>query len=257
MSASRMPVGFVAHGAPLLALDPVKGADLARWAESIPTPRAILTISAHWEASPPTLSSDRAGTGLVYDFYGFPARLYRVRHETPPATELAARLDALIPGLRRSERGLDHGAWVPLRHLDPGAAIPTIQISMPRTMSYRELFALGRALAPLRDEGVWILASGNLTHNLRRLDVTDRALPESWASEFDAWVEGSLLARDVDALLDAPARAPGFALAHPTDEHYRPLLVALGAAADDLARISFPVRGFEYGNLSRRSVQIG
>jgi 4,5-DOPA dioxygenase extradiol len=245
----------------MLALDARKGADLARWARSLPAkPSAILILSAHWQASPPTLSSTRTGTPLIYDFSGFDEALYRVQHPCPPLPEaLATRiLTALAPfSPRRSDRGLDHGAWVPLRHLDPEAQIPTAQLSMPRSMSERELVALGRALAPFRDEGVWILGSGNLTHNLGRLDFSDRAPPERWAVEFDRWTEERLRAGDLDGIVHARTRAPAFSIAHPTDEHWRPLLVALGAGEDALDRITFPVTGFEYGNLSRRCVHIG
>ncbi len=257
-SSRRMPVGFVAHGAPLLAIDANKGADLARWAAKMPLPRAYLVISAHWEAAPVKLSSTKKSS-VIYDFYGFPDELYHLQHDAPTAPWLADRIEALLgaSSLQRSERGLDHGTWVPLRHMDPDARVAVLQLSMPRTMSSKELLSLGRALLPLRDEGVLILGSGNLTHNLRRIASSDNVAPESWASEFDAWVEEALRRGDVDALAEMYARAPGAKIAHPSDEHYRPLLVAVGAAGDDLSRVDFPVTGFEYGNLSRRSVAFG
>lgn len=252
-----MPVGFVAHGAPTLALDPIKGADLVRWRQQVETPSSILMISAHWQDAPITLSSTRP-VELVYDFYGFPDPLYRVRHDAPVAPALAERIEGLLQGQRilRSERGLDHGAWVPLRHLDPDAEIPVLQLSMPASASPQELFALGRALEPLRDEGVWILGSGNLVHNLRRIDFSEGA-PPAWAAEFDEWAASRLDAGDLDALLDHRARAPASRLAHPTDEHYRPLLVAAGAAGADLEDVSYPIVGFEFGSISRRTVSFG
>jgi 4,5-DOPA dioxygenase extradiol len=256
--STRMPVGFVAHGAPTMALDAGKGADLSRWARRMQAPAAYLMISAHWQDTPIQLSSTQP-TELVYDFYGFPDELYRVRHDAPAASWLADRIEAILGSgqVRRSARGLDHGAWTPLRHFDPEARVPVLQVSMPQTMSPSELVAMGRSLAPLRDEGVFLLGSGNLTHNLRRLDFSDRRGPDAWAVEFDTWVEEALRRGDVDALADMDARAPAARLAHPTDEHYRPLLVALGAAGDDLKRLDFPVTGFEFANLTRRSVQMG
>jgi len=253
-----MPVGFVGHGSPMLAVDAVRGEEFAQWASTLPRrPRAILVISAHWEQAPPTVSSTEVGTPLLYDFYGFPEPLYAFRHDAPPAPDLAEcvleRLHAWGP--HASGRGLDHGAWTVLTHLDPGAKIPTLQLSMPRTASARELVSLGRALAPLRENDVWILGSGNITHNLRRLGVHGGE-PESWAMEFDAWVAEALSAGDVDRLCH-PERAPGWLLAHPTPEHYRPLLVALGAASADVTKVRFPITGFEFGNLSRRSVEFG
>ncbi|WP_394836959.1 dioxygenase [Pendulispora rubella] len=254
-----MPVAFVGHGAPSLALDAEKGAELSAWAMQLPRrPRAVLVVSAHWEDAPVTLSSTRNGTPLVYDFYGFPEALYQVRHDAPAAPELASevtkRLAAWEP--RTSDRGLDHGAWTVLTHLDRGAELPTLQLSMPHSASLPQLLALGRALSPLRDEDVWILGSGNITHNLRRLDRHGAGAPVAWAAEFDAWTAQALSSGDLDALVD-PKRAPGWALAHPTPDHYRPLLVAAGAAGDDVTKVRFPIVGFEFGSLSRRSVEFG
>jgi 4,5-DOPA dioxygenase extradiol len=256
--SERMSVGFVGHGAPTLALDAVKGADLAAWREELGTPGAILMISAHWEDAPLTLSSTTPSE-LVYDFYGFPPPLYRVRHDAPPAAELAKRLEALFPKgeVVRSSRGLDHGAWVPLRHLDPEARIPTLQLSMPATMRPDELLTLGRRQAPLRDEGVWIVGSGNVVHNLRQIDFSDRSPPPMWAMEFDRWVEECLATQDVDALADHRRKGPGSTMAHPTDDHYRPLLVAIGAAEGELSQVSYPVTGFEFGSISRRCISFG
>lgn len=256
--SERMPVGFMGHGAPTLALDRVKGADFVAWRKELGTPASILMISAHWEDAPLTLSSTRSSE-LVYDFYGFPPPLYRIRHDHPLAPELADRVEAILPKgqVKRSERGLDHGAWVPLRHLDPEAAIPTLQLSMPATMRPDELVALGRQLAPLRDEGVWIVGSGNVVHNLRQVDFSDRSPPPMWAMEFDHWVEECLAAGDVDSLADHRRKGPGSMMAHPTDDHFRPLLVAIGAAEGDLAAVDYPITGFEFGSISRRCISFG
>lgn len=257
--STRMPVGFVGHGSPTLALDSVKGPELQAWGASLPKASAILVISAHWEDAPITLSATRP-VELVYDFYGFPAPLYRIRYDAPPAAELADRIEKMLPAsyaLRRSDRGLDHGAWVPLLHLAPDATTPVLQLSMPRTYGAEELLRLGALLSPLRDEGVWILGSGNLVHNLRAADFRDREPPPPWAVEFDQWVVERLAKRDIDALADHRGKGPGARLAHPTDDHYRPLLVSIGAAGDDISTLHYPVTGFEYGNISRRCISFG
>lgn len=252
-----MPSAFVAHGAPFLAVDPERGEPLRRWGEALPRPRAILAVSAHWEDAPLTLGA--TGTrDLVYDFFGFPEELYRVRYPAPGAPWVADRVAALVASIdiRRSERGLDHGVWTPLVHLYPAADVPVLQLSMPGTATGAELFELGRSIAPLRDEGVLILGSGNLVHNLRRLDWGGGGgPPQPWASAFDAWIADVLTRRDWDALIDYRNRAPQLALAHPSEEHLRPVLVAAGAAADE--RVRFPLEGWELGSLSRRSVQFG
>lgn len=251
-----MPAVFVAHGAPLLAIDPRRGEPLRNWSAALPRPRAILAVSAHWEDAPLRLGASEPRE-LVYDFTGFPDELYRVRYPCPGAAALADRVEALLSARApvRTERGLDHGVWTPLVHLYPGADVPVLQLSMPRSDTPRALFELGRALAPLREEGVLLLGSGNLVHNLRRLDWDDRgAAPPPWAVEFDDWIGGVLQRRDWDSLVGYPERAPALALAHPTEEHLRPILVVAGAATD--AAVSFPLLGWEMGSLSRRSVQL-
>jgi 4,5-DOPA dioxygenase extradiol len=163
---------------------------------------------------------------------------------------------ALVPGTVVDEaRGLDHGAWVPALHLWPDADVPLGQLSLP-TLAPDALVALGERLAPLRDEGVLVLGSGNVTHNLRAvsMDAPDDVVIASWASDFDAYVKDALARADVDALADF-ARAPGAALAHPRTEHFAPLLVAAGAAGGSFDVDTF-VDGFEYGTLSRRSVAL-
>ncbi|MCC6407350.1 MAG: dioxygenase [Planctomycetes bacterium] len=251
-----MPTIFLAHGAPPL-LDIQSWVDeLANWARALPKPKAILMVSAHWEARPVTLGATRT-VPLVYDFSGFPEKYYRQKYEAPGAPELAERVAALLgaPHVARSERGLDHGAYVPLVAMYPAADVPVLQVSLP-TLDTKPLLALGRALAPLRDEGVLIVGSGFLTHNLRRVDWGDSPTTPAWASEFDAWAADALARRDVDALLDFESKAPSAKLALPTTEHYVPLLVALGAAADE-AKVVCPITGFWMGSLARRSVQFG
>jgi 4,5-DOPA dioxygenase extradiol len=250
----KQPTGFVAHGAPLLALDGDKGAPLRAWGAAMPRPRSILVLSAHWEERPPTLGATST-VPLVYDFYGFPEEMYALTYAAPGAPELAKRVEELLPKTQRNPtRGLDHGAWVPLLHMFPRADVPVLQLSLPGSDDPKELFALGRALAPLRDEGVFILGSGNITHNLRRVDWHGNRTP-AWAADFDAWTDETLTKWNVDALLDYQARAPGFRESLPTQEHFVPLIVAAGAAGE-APRIGYPVSGFEYGSLSRRSVEL-
>jgi 4,5-DOPA dioxygenase extradiol len=259
MNAQRMPVLFAAHGAPILLDDAGWMGELAAWARALPRPRAVLMISAHWEERPTTLGATRP-VPLVYDFYGFPERYYQQKYPAPGAPELAARVRALLGGAGIAvtddpARGLDHGAYVPLVAMYPQADVPVLQVSMPG-LDAKELFALGRALAPLRDEGVLIFGSGFLTHNMRY--AFKPGIP-SWAREFDAWAADALTRFDVDALVDFQARAPSARQALPTWEHYAPVLVAAGAAADAGARptVTFPITGWWMDSaFTRRSVQL-
>jgi len=253
-----MPVGFVAHGAPFLALDPVKGGDLRRWALQLQRPSAILIISAHWEQAPLAIGAT-ATMPLIYDFYGFPAALYELKYPAPGTPEIAQRVKGLLmrhgPPAHFPERGLDHGAWVPLVCMYPQADIPVLQISLP-AQEPKKLFQLGQDLAPLRNEGVLILGSGNLTHNLAAIDWNPEPSIPDWAAEFDAWVEDTLQRNDVDALLNYQELAPGVKIALPTHEHFVPLILATGAAQQSRpVSVKFPVTGFEFGSISRRCVE--
>jgi 4,5-DOPA dioxygenase extradiol len=256
----KTPTIFVAHGAPPLLDDSGWISELHAWAAVLPAPRAVLMLSAHWEERPITLGAT-ATIPLVYDFYGFPKRYYEQQYPAPGAPELASRIHKTLEPLERvvdePGRGLDHGAYVPLVAMYPNADVPTLQASLP-SMDPTELFSLGQRLAPLRDEGVLIVGSGFLTHNLRAMDFSPDAPTPAWAAEFDAWAKDALERKDVDALLDYRRRAPGVRLALPTPEHFVPVLVALGAAADDPgAAVQFPIEGFWAGSATRRSVQFG
>jgi 4,5-DOPA dioxygenase extradiol len=254
-----MPVIFLAHGAPPLLDDAGWIAELGAWARALPRPRAILMISAHWEAAPLAIGATRP-LPLVYDFYGFPERFYRLRYPSPGAPELAARVRALcdaagIAHRDEPERGQDHGSYIPLLCMYPDADVPVLQISLP-TLEPRPLYELGRALAPLRADGVLVIGSGFLTHNLRALSL--RETP-AWARDFDAWTADALARRDVAALLDYRARGPGVREALPTHEHFVPAIVAAGAASSAPAEpVTFPITGFWFdGAMTRRSVQWG
>ena len=256
--AGRMPAIFLAHGAPPLLDDAGWMAELGRWAGALPRPTAILMLSAHWTERPATLGATTT-VPLVYDFYGFPERYYRVTYPSPGAPALAARVRALLEAAGQKvadepTRGLDHGAFIPLLAMYPGAEIPVLQLSLP-TLDPRELFALGRTLAPLRDEGVLIVGSGFITHNLRAIDPRPGAPTPAWARDFDAYTADALARRDVDALLDYRARGPGVRQSLPTHEHFVPLVVAVGAAPEE--PVAFPITGFWFGSATRRSVQLG
>ncbi len=252
-----MPVIFAAHGAPVLLDDAEWMAELAGWARAMPRPEAILMISAHWERRPVTLGAT-ATVPLVYDFYGFPQRYYETQYPAPGAPQLAQRIRELLAGAGASieedqERGLDHGAYVPLVPMYPEADVPVLQVSMPG-LDPQRLFQLGATLAPLRGEGVLLFGSGFLTHNMR---YAFRPGIPSWAREFDTWAADALERFDVDALLDFETRAPAAATALPTWEHYAPLLVAAGTASLSSPQVSFPITGFWQDTaFTRRSVQL-
>jgi 4,5-DOPA dioxygenase extradiol len=254
-----MPALYIGHGAPPLLDDPVWSGELRQWAADLPRPRAILVVSAHWEAAPVSLSAPGAGTPLVYDFGGFPARYYQETYATPDASALADRVASLLPATepvhQHPRRGLDHGAWVPLKIMYPGADIPALQLSLP-THDPERLMALGRRLRPLRDEGVLVIGSGFLTHGLPFLrDFRIEADAPGWSQDFDAWAAEALARGDVDTLAAYRQKAPGMPYAHPTVEHYSPLFVALGAATDPAAAPEQRIDGYWMG-LSKRSFQV-
>jgi 4,5-DOPA dioxygenase extradiol len=258
-NAGRLPALYLGHGAPTLLDDETWPGELAAWARALPRPKAILTVSAHWQSAPLTLGATIPAP-LVYDFYGFPERYYRVRYDSPGAPELAARVKALMPPdepvAERPERGLDHGAYVPLIPMYPEADIPVLQISMP-DLAPAHLFEIGRRLAPLRDEGVLIMGSGFMTHGLSFVhDYFDgRAGAPEWSVEFDLWAAETLRRGDLDALFDFRNRAPGMPYAHPTVEHFAPLFVALGAATEPGEAPTFTIEGYWLG-LAKRSFQV-
>jgi 4,5-DOPA dioxygenase extradiol len=251
-----MPVIFLAHGAPVLLDDDAWVADLASWAKKMPRPEAVLVVSAHWEKRPAALGATKT-VPLVYDFYGFPERYYKVTYPSPGAPALAKRVKELfgersIATSDAPERGLDHGAYVPLVAMYPEANVPVLQLSLP-SLEPKELFEMGRALAPLRNEGVLIMGSGFLTHNMR---FAFRPGTPDWAREFDTWAAETLTKGDVDSLVDFERRAPAARMALPTTEHFVPVVVAVGAASERASKPSFPITGFWMdGAFTKRSVE--
>ncbi|MCW8219880.1 dioxygenase family protein [Streptomyces griseolus] len=257
VTAARMPALYLSHGAPPLADDPVWPAELAAWSAELPRPKAILMVSAHWEEAPLALGATET-VPLVYDFWGFPEHYYGVRYAAPGAPELAENVRKLLrragtPVQDIPDRGLDHGAYVPLVEMYPDAGIPVLQISLP-TLDPEALMDIGRRLAPLRDEGVLIVGSGFFTHNLAALRHAGGT--PGWSAEFDDWGHRALRAQDIDALLDFEHKSPAGKLAHPRTEHFAPLFVTLGAAENDLDQGRSVIDGFWMG-LAKRSVQFG
>ena len=254
---ARMPALYIGHGAPPLLDDPTWSGQLAAWAAALPRPTAILIVSAHWESAPVMLSAN--GAPLVYDFGGFAPRYYQMTYETPDATALAQRVAAMMPTNepvhQHTSRGLDHGAWVPLKIMYPDGDIPVLQMSLP-TSDPTRLLELGTRLRPLRDEGVLIIGSGFLTHGLPFLTEfrIDAAAP-GWSTDFDAWAAEALARGDVEELVSYRTKAPGMPYAHPTVEHYTPLFITLGAASDPEAPGDQVVDGYWMG-LSKRSLQV-
>ncbi|MEZ5975277.1 MAG: class III extradiol ring-cleavage dioxygenase [Planctomycetota bacterium] len=252
------PVIFAAHGAPILLEDAHWMGELAQWAQRLPRPRAILMVSAHWVQKPATLGATEP-VPLVYDFYGFPQHFYELQYRCPGAPELAREVRALLEGAgiavrEEPQRGLDHGAFVPLMPMYPAADVPVLQLSLP-VLDPGRLVELGRALAPLRARGVLVFGSGFLTHNMAY--AFRRGIPQ-WAQEFDDWARDAIASRDLDALADFQKRAPGARQALPTWEHYAPLLVTLGAAEAHGGEVQFPIEGWWMDSaFTKRSVQVG
>lgn len=254
---AALPSLYVSHGAPPLFEDADWMTRLFAWARSLPRPRAILIVSAHWESAPLALSSSAAGTPLVYDFAGFDPIYYRFRYPTPDAAALAGLVAGVLPDdlhlVQHTSRGLDHGAWVPLMAMYPEADVPVLQLSIP-THAAHDLIALGGRLRTLRAEGVLVIGSGFMTHGLRFIDWDRPDAVPGWSADFDHWATEALARRDYDELAAFRQRAPGMPYAHPTVEHFTPMFVTLGAADPD-AEPELTVDGWMYG-LSRRSFQV-
>ena len=255
---SKTPALYIGHGAPMLLDDHLWTSQLREVAGKIERPSAILIVSAHWESAPITLSSPIANTPLVYDFSGFDRKFYEMTYNSPDASLLAAKVAALMPkteSIAQSNRGLDHGAWVPLRVMYPDADIPVLQMSMP-TSDPGKLMEIGKRLQPLRDEGVLIIGSGFMTHGLRYLrDWTPDAIAPTWSSDFDLWAADALARGDVDALASFKDLAPAVQYAHPTVEHFTPLFITLGAATDTSQAPETLIDGYFMG-LSKRSILV-
>ena len=256
----RMPVLFVGHGSPMNAIEETPFA--AAWREEarlLPRPRAILCVSAHWETEGTRVTS-MPHPRTIHDFYGFPDELYGVSYPAPGSPELAEDVRRLIGSTAvhtddAGSWGLDHGAWSVLRRMFPAADIPVVQLSLDRARPPRFHYDLAAELMPLRDQGVLIVGSGNLVHNLGMLQW-DATTPYPWAAEFDRLAEELILTGAHDRLVAYPELGQAARLAVPTNEHYLPLLYALALrAGEDTVR--FFAEGIVYGSISMRSLRIG
>lgn len=256
----RLPTIFFGHGNPLLAVQPSRyGAAWAGLGARLPRPRAILCISAHWYGSGIRVTA-MAAPRTIHDFGGFPPELYAVEYPAPGDPTLAAQVQALLTPASVTldqDWGLDHGAWSVLRHLFPTADIPVVQLSLDATASPASHYALGQRLAPLRAEGVLVIGSGNLVHNLRAY-AWDRptATAADWALRFEQAARRHMLAREHGALIDYLSLDPEAKRAVPTPEHYLPLLYVL-AQQEGEDPLSFPVEGIDGGSISMLAVQVG
>lgn len=238
------PVFFISHGAPTFALEPgLLGPQLTALGQTLADVKAVMVVSPHWQTRDVKVMTT-AAPETVYDFGGFPGALYQLKYPAPGHPALAAETARVLAqaGLNvtlEARRGLDHGAWVPLYHLLPQATVPVFQVSMPHDLDTASAFALGQALAPLRAQGVMIVASGSMTHNLYEFRQAGAAVAD-YAVEFTHWVRQAVISHDVERLLHYRDLAPHAQRAHPTEEHFLPLLVALGARADgeDAQRIA-------------------
>lgn len=254
-----LPSLFISHGSPMLALEPgASGPALARLAAELPRPRAILVVSAHWESSDLRVSCN-PHPETWHDFGGFPAALFAVQYPAPGDPELAAQVVELLqaeglPAQLDSQRPFDHGTWVPLSLMYPQADIPVVQLSLPSRLGPALQTRIGHALASLREQGVLLIGSGSITHNLRDLDW--HAGPESvepWAKAFRDWMIDKLAANDQAALHDYRQQAPNAVRSHPSDEHLLPLYFARGAGGE----FSVAHQGFTLGALGMDIYRFG
>ncbi len=260
--SARLPTLFLSHGSPMHAVEPGDaGRAWAAMAHALPRPRAVLIASAHWETSVPMLTGNPAPQ-TIHDFGGFPDELFRLQYAAPGEPELAAKAVALLKTAGVTAgidgcRGRDHGAWVPLRWMYPEADVPVVQLAIQPAFGAAHHLRVGRALAPLTDDAVLIIGSGHTTHNLRDwMSNPRRQEPLRYAQAFAAWLYDRLMAHDVDALIAWRELAPEAARAHPSEEHFLPLFIAFGAAADS-ARVERFVDGFEAGALAMDSYRFG
>ena len=252
---TTLPTLFISHGSPMHAIEAGEAAHA--WqsvAASLPRPNAILIASAHWETGLPMLTGG-AQLETIHDFSGFPAELYRIRYDVPGSPAVAHRALALLreAGYEAAvddRRGIDHGAWVPLRHMYPRRDVPVVQVSVQPALGAAHHLRVGEALAPLADEGVLVIGSGHVTHNLRDWAASRRDLRAlDYVPRFAEWLNERIADDDRQAVVDYRAQAPSGARAHPTEEHFLPLFIAWGAAGRD-ARATRVLAAIEGGALA-------
>ncbi len=258
-----LPAVFISHGSPIVAIEQDDYTEALRsLGERYPDAVALVVVSAHWEEPWPLRVTAWERREIIHDFGGFPVALYNLDYAAPGAPGLASQIAVALRGAGfevtlDDGRGLDHGAWVPLRLAWPAAAIPVLEVSLPVPRTPQQLFDLGRALRPLRRRGVLLIGSGGVVHNLRRVRFADEFAPaDGWAVAFDQWASERIAAGEWQALLSYRSLAPHASLAVPTTEHFDPLFMVLGAALEG-ERATTIYAGFRYGNLSMRSFALG
>lgn len=256
---TRLPAVFLSHGSPNLPFETHAAVPfLQGLGRRLPKPRALALISAHWTTCVPTVTTT-ARPATIHDFAGFGDRLYRIQYPAPGAPEVACRTfdllrQALPAACQNPQRGLDHGAWIPLLLMYPEADTPCFQISLQPRLGTEGAYALGAALAPLREEGVLLLGSGSIVHNLREL-AFEEPNPPAWAMAFEDWIASRLAAQDLASLIHYRALAPAAERALPTEEHLLPLLAIHGASQGETLKPLF--RGFAHGSLSMSAFAFG
>jgi 4,5-DOPA dioxygenase extradiol len=254
-----MPVVFFGHGSPMNAITPNRYADAwRRMGAALPKPRAILSVSAHWYTRGTAVTAmEKPKT--IHDFYGFPKPLYEVQYPAPGGPALAVRvrdLAAPVDAQFDGSWGLDHGTWQVLMHAFPAANVPVVQLSIDGTKSGPFHYELGKRLAPLRDEGVLVIGSGNVVHNLRLMQRNPDAPPYDWAVRFNDRVRALLAARDHAPLVAWESLGEDARLSIPTPDHYLPLLYCIALQAKD-EKLEFPVDGIDIGSVGMLSAVIG
>lgn len=256
---NKMPAFFFGHGSPMNIIeDNAYTRALKTIAAKYPVPSAILSISAHWETNG-TMVTGMTHPKTIHDFGGFPNELYQITYPAPGSLELAQKVRELVKDIAveidLNQWGLDHGTWAVLTHLYPKAQIPVVQLSLDRKKSLRQHFELGKKLKKLREQGVLIIGSGNIVHNLFHIDWDSDAPPYEWCLKFDQWVKTQLVNRNFDALIDQALDSKEGRLSIPTLDHYLPLLYILGAA-DEADQLVFEFEGYQNASMSMRSFRL-
>ncbi len=258
---TALPAIFVSHGAPTLAIEPgIIGPLLAALACSLPKPHAILVVSPHWTSRELRVMTSPAPK-TMHDFGGFPRQLYKIQYPAPGSPDIAQQVMTTLKDhgytvQADAEEGFDHGAWVPLLHMYPDADVPIIQLSMRLHDGPEACFKIGQSLVTLREQGVLIIGSGSLTHNLYEFRQ-GQDQPETYVKAFAFWVREALGRGDLDALLDYRSRAPHAERAHPTEDHFLPLFLALGAAGQDRGNVHCIEGGITHGVLAMDAFVLG
>jgi 4,5-DOPA dioxygenase extradiol len=257
---TRAPVVFIGHGSPMNAVQTNTFTEsLGGLREIYPEPRAILCVSAHWMTEGSWVTGMKSPK-TIHDFYGFPQELFDVQYPAPGSPEVAEFVRANIsePQVHVDTEtwGIDHGTWSVLRHVFPEAKIPVLQLSIYMAQPPEYHYKLGQELRKLRDQGILIIGSGNIVHNLRKLDWNTDATPFEWAVEFDEWMKKRLLERDDKAVVNDFAASPAGRLSVPSPDHYYPLLYTLGAA-DRNETVCFHFEGIQNSSISMRTLSFG